>query len=200
MLKLNGISSAAAFAMAFALAASASAAPVVYTYTGANFVNAHDPFTTAENVTGTVTFDAPLGNNLSLTSVAVDSFSFTSGPETLTNLTANLSSSFTFFQISTDASGNITGWNIQVALGGGGEFLLRKNAFSQNFDEAFVGANYVGDANYNPQEAFGTTATIAGTFTQQAAVPEPASWALMIGGLGLTGAAMRRRKAAVAFA
>ncbi len=30
------------------------------------------------------------------------------------------------------------------------------------------------------------------------AVPEPASWAMMIGGFGLTGAAMRRRRATVA--
>ncbi|MBT2188702.1 PEP-CTERM sorting domain-containing protein [Sphingobium sp. H33] len=33
-----------------------------------------------------------------------------------------------------------------------------------------------------------------------AAVPEPATWALMIGGLALVGASMRRRKTTVAFA
>lgn len=32
------------------------------------------------------------------------------------------------------------------------------------------------------------------------AVPEPATWAMMMGGLGLVGASMRRRKTAVAFA
>ena len=31
-------------------------------------------------------------------------------------------------------------------------------------------------------------------------VPEPASWAMMVGGFGLAGAAMRRRKTSVAFA
>ena len=35
---------------------------------------------------------------------------------------------------------------------------------------------------------------------EQGAVPEPASWALMLGGFGLVGAAMRSRKAAVRFA
>jgi hypothetical protein len=37
----------------------------------------------------------------------------------------------------------------------------------------------------------------AGSFTN-AAVPEPASWAMLIAGFGLTGAAMRRRRAAIA--
>jgi hypothetical protein len=34
----------------------------------------------------------------------------------------------------------------------------------------------------------------------QAAVPEPATWAFMIGGFGLVGSAMRRRRTAVSFA
>jgi hypothetical protein len=37
-----------------------------------------------------------------------------------------------------------------------------------------------------------------GTLTVTNAVPEPASWAMMIAGFGLVGAAMRRRAAAVA--
>ena len=36
------------------------------------------------------------------------------------------------------------------------------------------------------------------TFTLSGAVPEPASWALMIVGFGLVGVSMRRRKAAIA--
>ncbi|MBO9575427.1 MAG: esterase-like activity of phytase family protein [Sphingobium sp.] len=39
-----------------------------------------------------------------------------------------------------------------------------------------------------------------GPFVAQQGVPEPASWALMIGGFALAGAAMRRRKATVRFA
>lgn len=36
--------------------------------------------------------------------------------------------------------------------------------------------------------------------TPPAAVPEPATWAMMVGGLALVGSAMRRRKVAVSFA
>ena len=38
----------------------------------------------------------------------------------------------------------------------------------------------------------------ANSWSIAAAVPEPASWAMMIAGFGLTGAALRRRRIAVA--
>lgn len=43
-------------------------------------------------------------------------------------------------------------------------------------------------------------ATLSITADPQAAVPEPASWALIIGGFGLSGMAMRRRQTAISFA
>lgn len=39
-----------------------------------------------------------------------------------------------------------------------------------------------------------------GTLAPSPAVPEPATWAMMIGGFALAGASMRRRKAAISFA
>lgn len=49
----------------------------------------------------------------------------------------------------------------------------------------------------------GLSVTISGpaelSYTNMTAVPEPASWALLVAGLGLTGAALRRRNVAVAF-
>ena len=188
----------AAFALAAALAPLASAhAAVSYTYTGADFINAHDPFTTSEHVTGTVTFATPLAADLNLANAFPDitAFSFTAGPETLTNLTFN--PSFSEFEISTDAKGAITAWHIDIGLGGGGDFILNNNWLGSFGDQVAVGANFVGDANFDPGEAFALNRTAA-TF---AAVPEPASWAFMLGGFGLVGGVMRmRRKAATSFA
>ncbi|THD64539.1 MAG: PEP-CTERM sorting domain-containing protein [Phenylobacterium sp.] len=42
--------------------------------------------------------------------------------------------------------------------------------------------------------------TVASSDAQAGGVPEPSAWALMIAGFGLTGAALRRRRAAVALA
>lgn len=51
----------------------------------------------------------------------------------------------------------------------------------------------------NPALKF-TTASIYDRFAPTAAVPEPTSWAMLIGGFGLVGGALRRRRVSVAYA
>ncbi|HEY1124847.1 MAG TPA: PEPxxWA-CTERM sorting domain-containing protein [Sphingobium sp.] len=59
--------------------------------------------------------------------------------------------------------------------------------------------NWTFNDNYDPVTA-GPTETVPAGSTLPGAVPEPASWALMIGGFGVAGAALRRRSAAMRFA
>jgi hypothetical protein len=60
----------------------------------------------------------PLAANLNLADESTATFSFTAGPETVTSSTFN--PSFSRLKISTDAAGNITAWDIDVAIGSGG--------------------------------------------------------------------------------
>ena len=64
---------------------------------------------------------------------------------------------------------------------------MRVNVFS---DTAFYGLKFRSDAN----------SFEADNIRFQAAVPEPASWAMFIGGFGLIGSGMRRRRLNVSFA
>jgi len=206
-LTLKGIGYAtAAFALLIALAPVGSArAEVVYTYVGADFINAHDPFTLTENLTGTISFAVPLAANLTLnpsnnsSNVTPTAFSFTAGPETLTS--AAFTPGFTSFQVSTDAAGNITAWDIVIGLSGGGQINIDNFSGSGNAgDQVSVGGNFQGDSGFNPQEAFALN-RVAGQFEIAAAVPEPSTWAMMILGFcGLGFMAYRRKNSALRLA
>jgi hypothetical protein len=68
------------------------------------------------------------------------------------------------------------------------------NCYDQNHGEEIIGIGFL-DSVHDIAAKTGVQ-VLAST----ASVPEPASWAMMIGGLGVVGAAMRRRRAVVAFA
>ena len=72
-------------------------------------------------------------------------------------------------------------------------------------DENFVQSTGGLYGDYGDTSAYVYDWAVGGQFRNYAfrldgAVPEPASWALMLGGFGLVGGAMRRRKTSVAFA
>lgn len=88
-----------------------------------------------------------------------------------------------------------------VTLAAGTYWFSLQNAVTANGNPIYW------DVNNGPSSAFqsGVGAVGSESFTlysnANGAVPEPASWALMLGGFGLVGGAMRsRRKAAVTFA
>lgn len=63
-----------------------------------------------------------------------------------------------------------------------------------------TGTNLVGGDETVFQFGRGLRLAIGGSVSAAPAVPEPATWAMMIGGLALVGFSMRRRKVAVSFA
>ena len=86
---------------------------------------------------------------------------------------------------------------------GGGLFsselfdLYGPQVFSGTTDAPLFAAGVFTLAVGSPVGPQTETLTITDT---AASVPEPASWAMMVGGFGLIGAAMRRKKVAVTFA
>jgi len=76
---------------------------------------------------------------------------------------------------------------------GGGSLFLDTDANTGLTNSRYYAASNINGYNWDQGLVTG--------FNDVAAVPEPASWAMMIAGFGLTGAAMRRRRtAATAFA
>jgi len=93
-----------------------------------------------------------------------------------------------------------------VLFAGGGAFL-DPNGFMVTTASAEYNFGYGIDLQGNPVDRYfswihtgASYASSAGSATLDAAVPEPASWAMMVAGFGLAGATMRRRRTAVRFA
>jgi hypothetical protein len=70
---------------------------------------------------------------------------------------------------------------------------LKVNTYGINYDDAKAALG-------NPAALAALSPRLLGQFSVNAAVPEPASWAMMIGGFALAGAALRRRQTGVRFA
>lgn len=85
------------------------------------------------------------------------------------------------------------------------QYLFGANDAAQNFSLDTGGTGYNSNPGFGSSysayvqdhSSAGDPRTINYAFLISGSVPEPASWALMIVGFGLTGAAMRRRNAAV---
>lgn len=81
-----------------------------YRYLGHYFITVVIPYTTDDSVSGSFSISAPLEANRPLSPVTPASFSFSDGIQILTNLNATP----LVFEISTDGSGNIEWWVIQL--------------------------------------------------------------------------------------
>jgi hypothetical protein len=196
----------ATFVLALPLMASAS---YTYTYTGNDFTtitcvgNCPSPaYSTSDFISGSFTLPSPLAPNLDDVSIFPSSFTFTDGPDTFTSgdpLISVCSCSPFFSNFSTDASGNITAWNIMLTLGELGAASLTTVDANLGVIRGLTVDDY---ANYSDNTPDGFTGQNtaqntgdAGTWTLGTAssAPEPGSLVLLVTGLvGITGGLRRR--------
>ena len=140
---------------------------------------------------GVVTLSFDAGG--SQRSGAADSFSFAAlfgGPTSI--LTLKTLSGFPGAPSLVGNFANVTSISYGTSIAGNAGFTT----YSLSFSPVTAGSL---------QLSFGTTSAdnvgpLLDNVSVSQAVPEPATWAMMIGGFALAGAAMRRRKASVAFA
>jgi hypothetical protein len=164
-------------ACALALAASSAQAGTVLTYK-------FDPGSTFDfgggntyAAVGTFDFDV---DTLQVVGVAYSGVQIGTGPIGPFDFTIGVANSPTSVTFSGDCCGDINTFEFASSLAGGGTI-------------AIVDFRY----GVLPGQQLPVTGSVT---AQQAAVPEPATWGMMILGLGLAGAALRRRAARVSVA
>lgn len=180
------------FSACATLSLSAAAHAATYTYTGDDFNSFSLPsaYTAADKVTGSITLTSALADNLtsfvSVPAASITSFSFSDGLQTISNANATGSA----FAFKTDATGKITAWQVTVLIG--------SVASDSIATVDFPGVLGVFDDGVF-ENSVGSNRNLAGTWTGGGpAVPEPATWAMMLAGFGGLGAAMRSRRRTVA--
>src|SRR5690348_1126663 len=171
------------------LAASSASANVILTYIGQDFTIVHGSYTTSDHLTGTIDLTSPLGDNLNFAAVTPTSFSFSDGQQTLTQADTFTTETF---QFSTDSSGIITGWLVDLEVGPNHGIL------TAGFDSALtfptVDAGLLNSDNGGGN--LGHPGCWEGQTCVATTVPEPLTFSLF--GAGLMGAiVMRRKKRAV---
>ena len=162
-----------------------------YTYTGNDFtsfstINQSQVYSSNDSVSVEFTLSAPLADSLVNALITPASFNFSDGYQSITDAT----SAFDWFEITTDADGNIAAWDV---------FAGNDNGEVNTTNEPAAGiVNDSGASETGVSDAVGQNDNSPGTWTESTAdpiaTPEPASLFLAATGLlGVAGVIRRRR-------
>lgn len=149
-----------------------------YDYTGNDFTSVATPYTSTDFLSGYVTFATPLPNSsASLAPFTPTDFSFSDGVQTISYANSHTDPSFSSdtFEFTTDASGAIIGWDIEIWNSDFAALIQTQNSSSQE-DEGISGMGY------------GFNTDSPGKFpAATAATPLPTTLPLLFTGIGFLG-------------
>jgi PEP-CTERM motif len=173
-MNFKNLSTGAALVVSLALLTSPAAhANVVLTYTGNDFTSFTPPYTSTDKVTASITLANPLGDNFPLARVTAIMFSISDGVQTITNTNP---AAIPEFEFSTDATGDIDNWFVQVALL---PLIIETSNLSLGTSRDQTSNIVVFADNFGDP----------GTWTSTV-VPEPSTWVMLLlgfAGLGFMG-------------
>lgn len=135
---------------------------------------------------------------------ATETYSLNGVPQNYDLISINTGMSGNYPSVSFGVNGvQVTNMRTNIAVGGNGMALVGPNYFPQAFDVAtnqFTTNGHFDVGGYNNGQNIGFTAyyRIANVSFIAAPVPEPGTWAMMIGGFGLAGGMLRRKRRGVA--
>jgi hypothetical protein len=163
----------------------AMASPVTYTYSGNDFEVVTGPYSTSDSISGFFSVASALPDNLAFTpdDVTLTSYSFTDGVQTFSSISPPTN---VFFEIGTDASGNINKWDITLGSSSPDNSL---STFSLGSDSGQNGGS-LGEELGSPG-----TWTMSGSTSS---VPEPQNVALLGVGLAAIGVFRQRLRRKIA--
>jgi hypothetical protein len=198
MKAINRLGAAVVFAAALSAMLPATAlADMIYSYTGNDFTFADPPYTTSDSISGFFTLPSALAPSTTFPTITPTAFSFSDGQQTLSSSLAT--ASIVIVNVTTNASGNISQWQLAVLNLISGTQNTQLITCNTPSNDCFALANLDKTFNFNTGNVIEAYNMADPGVWSVSEIPIPAALPLFASGLGVLGLlAYRKRRKALA--